>query len=105
MSEYLDRIVENLRAIENEEAEVVEVEISGATATDVELSGATATDVELSGATITEADEEATEAVVEEVKTERKKLQSGQIMMLVIAGVSLFLGALAVFGINTRRKE
>ena len=91
--------------VENEEAEVVEVEISGATATDVELSGATATDIELSGATITEADEEATEAIVEEVKTERKKLQSGQIMMLVIAGVSLLLGALAVFGINTRRKE
>jgi hypothetical protein len=25
--------------------------------------------------------------------------------MLVIAGISLFLGAIAVFGINTRRKE
>ena len=38
-------------------------------------------------------------------KTVRKKFQSGQIVMLVIAGISLFLGALAVFGINTRRKE
>ena len=38
-------------------------------------------------------------------KTIRKKFQSGQIVMLVIAGISLFLGALAVFGINTRRKE
>jgi hypothetical protein len=40
-----------------------------------------------------------------EVKTELKKFQSGQIVMLVIAGISLILGALAVFGINTRRKE
>jgi maltose/moltooligosaccharide transporter len=43
--------------------------------------------------------------VVEEPKTELKKFQSGQIVMLVIAGISLILGALAVFGINTRRKE
>ena len=42
---------------------------------------------------------------VEEPKTELKKFQSGQIVMLVIAGISLILGALAVFGINTRRKE
>ena len=50
---------------------------------------------------------EAVEAVevVEEPKTELKKFQSGQIVMLVIAGISLILGALAVFGINTRRKE
>ena len=40
-----------------------------------------------------------------EVKTELKKFQSGQIVMLVIAGISLILGALAVFGINTRKKE
>ena len=38
-------------------------------------------------------------------KTVLKKFQSGQIVMLVIAGISLILGALAVFGINTRRKE
>ena len=43
--------------------------------------------------------------VVEQPKTELKKFQSGQIVMLVIAGISLILGALAVFGINTRRKE
>ena len=49
---------------------------------------------------IAEADE-----IVEEPKTELKKFQSGQIVMLVIAGISLILGALAVFGINTRRKE
>jgi hypothetical protein len=33
------------------------------------------------------------------------KATSGQIAMLLIAGGALFLGALAVFGINTRRKE
>ena len=32
-------------------------------------------------------------------------VQSGQIMMLVIAGVSLLLGAIAVFGISTKRAE
>jgi LPXTG-motif cell wall-anchored protein len=30
-------------------------------------------------------------------------VQTGQIMMLVVAGVSLLLGALAVMGIKTRR--
>ena len=44
-------------------------------------------------------------AVEEPVKTEIKEFQSGQIIMLVVAGVSLLLGALAVFGISTRRKE
>lgn len=44
-------------------------------------------------------------AVKEPVKTEIKEFQSGQIIMLVVAGVSLLLGALAVFGISTRRKE
>jgi hypothetical protein len=33
------------------------------------------------------------------------KATKGQITMLLIAGGALFLGALAVFGINTRRKE
>ena len=33
------------------------------------------------------------------------KATKGQIAMLLIAGGALFLGALAVFGINTRRKE
>jgi MFS family permease len=49
---------------------------------------------------------ESTEEVVAEpeVKTELKKFQSGQIVMLVIAGISLLLGAIAVFGINTRRE-
>ena len=54
------------------------------------------------------AEEVATEEVVAEaepVKTEMKKFQSGQIIMLVIAGVSLLLGALAVFGISTKRRE
>ena len=32
-------------------------------------------------------------------------VQSGQIMMLVVAGVSLLLGALAVFGISTKRAK
>ena len=32
-------------------------------------------------------------------------VQSGQIMMLVIAGVSLLLGAIAVFGISTKKAE
>ena len=40
-----------------------------------------------------------------QLKTEMKKFQSGQIIMLVIAGVSLLLGALAVFGISTKRRE
>ena len=53
-----------------------------------------------------EAAEVVTEAVaIEAPKTEMKEVQSGQIMMLVIAGVSLLLGAIAVFCINTRRKE
>jgi hypothetical protein len=55
------------------------------------------------------AEEQTAEEVIAEaeaeVKTELKKFQSGQIVMLVIAGISLILGALAVFGINTRRKE
>jgi hypothetical protein len=89
--------------VATEEA-VEEIEVSGATATEVEVSGATATEVQMSGATVIE-ESEATEAVVEQIKTEKKKFQSGQYMMLVIAGVSLILGALAVFGINTRRKE
>lgn len=46
-----------------------------------------------------------TKEAIEEVKTELKEFQSGQIIMLVIAGISLILGALAVFGISTRRKE
>ena len=61
---------------------------------------------------VTVAEEQAAEEViaeavevVEQPKTELKKFQSGQIVMLVIAGISLILGALAVFGINTRRKE
>jgi hypothetical protein len=61
---------------------------------------------------VTVAEEQAAEEVVAEAvevvekpKTELKKFQSGQIVMLVIAGISLLLGALAVFGINTRRKE
>ena len=51
------------------------------------------------------AEEIVAEVTEPEVKTEIKEFQSGQIVMLVIAGISLILGALAVFGINTRRKE
>jgi uncharacterized membrane protein len=40
-----------------------------------------------------------------EVEVETKEVRSGQIVMLVIAGIALLLGALAVFGIGTRRKE
>ena len=31
-------------------------------------------------------------------------VQTGQVMMLVVAGVSLLLGAVAVFGISTKRE-
>ena len=56
------------------------------------------------------AEETATEVIAEDVvaepvKTEIKEFQSGQIIMLVIAGVALLLGAVAVFGISTKRKE
>ncbi len=40
-----------------------------------------------------------------EAEVETKEVRSGQIVMLVIAGIALLLGALAVFGIGTRRKE
>jgi ABC-type antimicrobial peptide transport system permease subunit len=85
-------------------ANVLEAEITEAAEllnTIAETKVAEATEV------ISEATED-TEVVAEatvEIKTERKKFQSGQIIMLVIAGISLLLGALAVFGINTRRKE
>ena len=105
-------------------AEASDVEATGATETsDVEATGATETsDVETSDATevvetaeeVAETAEEAvetamevtaTDTATEETLVETKTVQSGQIIMLVIAGVSLLLGALAVFGINTRRKE
>ena len=41
--------------------------------------------------------------VTEVVLTELKEFQSGQIIMLVIAGIALLLGAIAVFGISTKR--
>lgn len=87
-------------------AETTDVEATGATeTTDVEATGATET-VETEVAMAAEAEvAEAVEAEVAETKVETKTVQSGQIIMLVIAGVSLLLGALAVFGINTRRKE
>jgi hypothetical protein len=40
-----------------------------------------------------------------EAEVETKEVRSGQIVMLVIAGIALLLRALAVFGIGTRRKE
>ncbi len=117
-------------AVEASEApEEVAVEYV-AEASDVEATGATETsDVEATGATeVVETAEEVAETVeevaetaeevaetaeevaaadtaTEETLVETKTVQSGQIIMLVIAGVSLLLGALAVFGINTRRKE
>ena len=33
------------------------------------------------------------------------EVQTGQITMLVVAGISLILGALAVFGISTKRQS
>ena len=51
------------------------------------------------------AEEVVAEVTEPEVKTEIKEFQSGQIVMLVIAGISLILGALAVFGISTKRAE
>ena len=87
-------------------AEASDVEATDATeTTDVEATGVTET-VETEVAMAAEAEvAEAVEAEVAETKVETKTVQSGQIIMLVIAGVSLLLGALAVFGINTRRKE
>ena len=47
---------------------------------------------------------EAVEAEVVEQEVEIKEVQTGQIVMLVIAGISLLLGALAVFGISTKKR-
>ena len=33
------------------------------------------------------------------------QVQSGQVMMLVVAGVALVLGAVAVFGISTKKQN
>jgi hypothetical protein len=95
--------------------ETIETEIAGvANVLEAEITEAAEllnTIAETKVAEVTEVISEATEdteVVAEatvEIKTERKKFQSGQIIMLVIAGISLLLGALAVFGINTRRKE
>ena len=95
-------------------AEASDVEATGATETsDVEATGATevvetaetAEAVEIAEAVETVEEVAATDTATEETLVETKTVQSGQIIMLVIAGVSLLLGALAVFGINTRRKE
>jgi hypothetical protein len=83
-----------------EEVAVVEEAAEVAEATEV------AEAVEPVEEVVAEVVENTEEVVAEpEVKTELKKFQSGQIVMLVIAGISLLLGAIAVFGINTRRKE
>ena len=97
-------------------AEASDVEATGATETSgVEATGATevvetAETAEEAVETVEEVAETveevaATDTATEETLVETKTVQSGQIIMLVIAGVSLLLGALAVFGINTRRKE
>ena len=90
------------------EAEAVEAVVEAETVAEVVSTEETAEAVETIESTeVSEAIEAevVAEATVEAPKTELKKFQSGQIVMLVIAGISLLLGALAVFGINTRRKE
>ena len=90
------------------EAEAVEAVVEAEAVAEVVSTEETAEAVETIEATeVSEAIEAevVAEATVEAPKTELKKFQSGQIVMLVIAGISLLLGALAVFGINTRRKE
>ena len=93
------------------EAEAVEAVVEAEAVAEVVSTEETAEAVETIEATEVSEDIEAieaevvAEATVEAPKTELKKFQSGQIVMLVIAGISLLLGALAVFGINTRRKE
>ena len=83
-----------------------EVEVdaqSGATLADNEAEA----DEEMAIENVAEADDEADdEAEAEsEAEVETKEVRGGQIVMLVIAGVALLLGALAVFGISTRRKD
>ena len=83
-----------------------EVEVdaqSGATVADNEAEA----DEEMVIENVAEADDEADdEAEAEsEAEVETKEVRGGQIVMLVIAGVALLLGALAVFGISTRRKD
>ena len=90
------------------EAEAVEAVVEAEAVAEVVSTEETAEAVETIEATEVSETIEAevvAEATVEAPKTELKKFQSGQIVMLVIAGISLLLGALAVFGINTRRKE
>ena len=79
-----------------------EVEVdaqSGATVADNEAEA----DEEMAIENVAEADDEA--EAKSEAEVETKEVRGGQIVMLVIAGVALLLGALAVFGISTRRKE
>ena len=82
-------------------------ETSDVEATDATEVAETAEEVAETAEEVAETTEEvaATDTATEETLVETKTVQSGQIIMLVIAGVSLLLGALAVFGINTRRKE
>ena len=92
-------VVETTEAEPIEEIAVVEETAEGAEAVEA-TEEVTVAEEQAAEEVIAEAVE-----VVEKPKTELKKFQSGQIVMLVIAGISLILGALAVFGINTRRKE
>ena len=97
---------ETVEAVVEAEA-VAEVVSTEETAEAVETIEATEVSEAIEAEVVAEAIEAevVAEATVETPKTELKKFQSGQIVMLVIAGISLLLGALAVFGINTRRKE
>ena len=110
----------NVVAYEPEAANIAEVEAENVApeqvAAEVEVdaqSGATLADNEavadedMAIENVAEADDEADdEAEAEsEAEVETKEVRGGQIVMLVIAGVALLLGALAVFGISTRRKD
>ena len=89
------------------EAEVVEAEVVEAEVVEAEVAY---TEVAIEPNRVVRVVEIPAEDVIDtpevavETKTELKKFQSGQIVMLVIAGISLLLGALAVFGINTRKE-
>ena len=104
-----ENVAPEAEAVEAVEAEAIAevAEVAEAVATE-EVAEAVET-IEATEATeVVEAADEAevvAEATAEAPKTELKKFQSGQIVMLVIAGISLLLGAIAVFGINTRRKQ
>ena len=100
-------VAENITPEAEAVAEVVEAEIVEAEVVEAEVAY---TEVAIEPNRVVRVVEIPAEDVIDtpevavETKTELKKFQSGQIVMLVIAGISLLLGALAVFGINTRKE-